>query len=286
MGKLIYSIADLSIGMELPFDLDISKESARFIRLDSDNCEEQIKVIPVDVLPAMPDFGIWHQDRYYVGTDVGELFYIRPAPGKAPYAMIEYYNAHPVRITYHRDSKDMIPQSRYLLNMLGLEALLLRHDGLILHSSFVCWNGRGILFSAPSGTGKSTQASLWEKHMGAQILNGDRAGIRCVNGVWRAYGLPYAGSSHIFHNESAPIHAIVILRQSSENVLRKMKAPEALRALLPEFSAHRWNAAFMNKVFDIAAAAVRDVPVYWLECRPDQEAVRLLYNTLIQETIK
>ena len=285
MGKMIYSIADLSIGMELPFNLDISKESDRFLRSESASCEEQIKLIPVDVLPAMPDFGMWHQDRYYVGTDEGELFYIRPAPGEAPYAMIEYYNDHPVSIAYLRESKDMIPQSRYLLNMLGLEALLLRHDGLILHSSFVRWNGRGILFSAPSGTGKSTQASLWEKHMGAQILNGDRAGIRCVNGVWRAYGLPYAGSSHIFHNESAPIHAIVILRQNSRNVLRRMKASEALRALLPEFSAHRWNAAFMNKVLDIATAAVRDIPVYCLECRPDQEAVQLLHNTLIEEAI-
>ena len=285
MGKMIYSIADLSIGMELPFDLDISKESDRFLRSESASCEEQIKLIPVDVLPAMPDFGMWHQDRYYVGTDEGELFYIRSSPGEAPYAMIEYYNDQPVRITYLCDSKDMSPQSRYLLNMLGLEALLLRHDGLILHSSVVRWNGRGILFSAPSGTGKSTQASLWEKHMGAQILNGDRAGIRCVNGVWRAYGLPYAGSSHIFHNESAPIHAIVILRQNSRNVLRRMKDSEALRALLPEFSAHRWNAAFMNKVLDIAAAAVQDIPVYCLACRPDQEAVQLLHNKLIEEAI-
>lgn len=285
MGKMIYSIADLSIGMELPFNLDISKESDRFLRSESASCEEQIKLIPVDVLPAMPDFGMWHQDRYYVATDEGELFYIRPAPGEAPYAMIEYCNDQPVRITYLRDSKDMIPQSRYLLNMLGLEALLLRHDGLILHSSFVRWNGRGILFSAPSGTGKSTQASLWEEYMEAEVLNGDRAGIRYVGGRWMAFGLPYAGSSHIYRQESAPVCAIVVLRQGPENVIWPMTTAEALRALFPEFSAHRWNPMFMNKVLDLAAALLREVPVYCLECRPDHGAVQLLFNTLKKEEI-
>lgn len=285
MEKLSYSIAELSIGIELPFDLDISRESDPFLGIDSGECVDRIRLIPVDALPRMPEQGIWHQDRCYVGTDGGEVFFIRACPGKEPFALVEYNDDHPVQIRYLRDSADMIPQSRYLLNMLGLESLLLRHGGLILHSSFIRWNGRGILFSAPSGTGKSTQASLWERYMGAKILNGDRAGIRNVNGAWRAYGLPYAGSSRIFCNESAPISAIVVLRQGSENILRKMKAPEALRALLPEFSAHRWNAAFMNKVLDIAAAAVGDIPVYCLECRPDPEAVRLLHDTLMEEAI-
>ena len=283
MEKLIYSIADLSICIEMPFHLDISSESNRFLKPGEFDYVEHIKLIPADVLPPLSDCGIWHQDRYYAAGEAGEVFHIRSGPGKAPYAMIEYGKEDGIRISYLRDSKDLILQSRYLINMMGLEILLLRHGGLILHSSFIRWQGQGILFSAPSGTGKSTQAGLWETHMGAEILNGDRAGIRYVNGTWRAYGLPYAGSSHIFHNESAPIRTIVVLRQGPENRICPMSVPAALRALLPEFSAHRWNSSFMDKVLDLAAGLLKEVPVYTLEGRPDDGAVQLLHDTLLKE---
>ncbi len=285
MEKLFYSIADLPICIETPFSLEISGESDPFLKSDKADCVERIVLTPVDYLQPMEEKGIWHQDRYYFSTDEGERIYIRSAPGKSPYALIAYDKDHNVRISYLRDSKDMILQSRYLLNMLGLEQLLLRHNGLILHSSLIRWQGRSILFSAPSGTGKSTQASLWEKHMGAEVLNGDRAGIRYVDGEWIAYGLPYAGSSHIYCNESAPIRAIVVLRQGPENTVSPMAPLAALQALLPEFSAHRWNSSFMNKVLDIVIAMLQQVPVYCLECRPDFGAVEQLHDMFVKEEI-
>lgn len=285
MEKVICSIMELPICIETPFRLDISGESEPFLQFGRVDCVDRIVLMPVDRLPPLEDAGIWHQDRYYLSTHDGERVYIRSAPGEEPYAMVLYRQDQPVLISYLRHSKNLVQESEYLLNMLGLEQLLLRHDGLILHSSFIRWQGQGILFSAPSGTGKSTQAELWRNHMGAEILNGDRAGIRCVGGKWSAYGLPYAGSSRIHRNESAPISAIVVLRQGPENLIRPMPPLAALQALLPEFSAHRWNASFMNKVLDIVAAMLQNVPVYCLECRPDFGAVQLLHDTLNKEEI-
>ena len=285
MEKLIYSIADLSVCIETPRCLKILGESVPFLKFEEAECDDQITLVPVNSLPPMEANGVWHQDRYYVGTEEGELFHIRSAPGCPPYAMIAYKERQPICISYLRDSKDMLFESGYLLNMLGLEQVLLRHDGLILHASFIRWQGHGILFTAPSGTGKSTQASLWEAYMGAEILNGDRTGIRYVNAHWTAYGLPYAGSSHIYRKESAPICAIVVLRQGPENLIKPMTTTEALRALFPEFSAHRWNPVFMNKVLDIASDMLQEIPIYCLECRPDYGAVRLLFNTLKKEGI-
>lgn len=68
--------------------------------------------------------------------------------------------------------------SRNICDLLGLERLLLSRQGLLLHASFIRWQDRGILFSAPSGTGKSTQADLWVRHRGAEVINGDRAALR------------------------------------------------------------------------------------------------------------
>ena len=77
---------------------------------------------------------------------------------------------------YVRGMESYMNHSHNLCDLLGLETLLLKYDGLLLHSSFIRWRGEGILFSAPSGTGKSTQADLWVKYEDAEILNGDRAG--------------------------------------------------------------------------------------------------------------
>lgn len=196
------------------------------------------------------------------------------------YALVEYAPDRQIRVLLRSDFADVGRKGHVLLNLLCLEQLLLELDALMLHASFVCHQGRGILFSGPSGIGKSTQARLWEEYRGAQILNGDRAAIRPEEGVWRAYGLPLAGSSRIFRNASAPIAAIVVLRQAPHNRIRPMSPPEAIRTLLPEFSIHRWDREFLDRVLDLSTALLTAVPVYLLECTPDENAVQLLHRTL------
>ena len=65
-----------------------------------------------------------------------------------------------------------------IFNALALEKVLIAHESIILHASYVNYNGKAILFTAPSGTGKSTQAALWEEYKGAEIVNGDRVIIQ------------------------------------------------------------------------------------------------------------
>ena len=73
-----------------------------------------------------------------------------------------------------------------LMNYLAFEDVLVNHQGFILHSSFISWQNNGILFTAPSGTGKSTQADLWKKYEDADIYNGDRTIIRKILRFWLA----------------------------------------------------------------------------------------------------
>ena len=158
-----------------------------------------------------------------------------------------------------------------------------RFDALLLHASFVGAEGRGILFSGPSGIGKSTQARLWQENCAARILNGDRAALRKKEGTWWAWGLPYAGSSGIYRNESLPLAAIVLLEQGQENSLRPLKAAEALRRLYPEMMLHRWDKKFLEKAMDLAEELLAEVPVWCLRCRPDAQAAELLKETLKKE---
>lgn len=167
-----------------------------------------------------------------------------------------------------------------LLDAANLEHMLTALGAISLHSSFITHGGQAILFSAPSGTGKSTQAALWEQHAHAEQINGDRSVIRCVDGVWTAFGFPFAGSSGIYKNKSAPIRAIVVLRQAKDNTIERLGASEAFRLLYSETAIQRWNTQGHAAAVDLLIQLCAAVPVYRLCCTPDARAVELLQQTL------
>ncbi len=163
---------------------------------------------------------------------------------------------------------------------MALEQKLLGKGGLILHASYIGIGGQAILFTAPSGTGKSTQAELWRQHMGAEILNGDRACIRIEQGRVMAMGLPIAGTSGICENRGLPIRAIVGLQQRKENDLRTLRGAEAFRQLLSGTWVNSFCPEDVKTMADLLVQVMERVPVYALGCRPDAQAVALLAEEL------
>ena len=173
-----------------------------------------------------------------------------------------------------------------LLDASELELLLTKLDVFSLHSSLVRRSGGdAILFTAPSGTGKSTQAGLWERYAGADTLNGDRSMLLRVDGVWRAFGSPFAGTSGIYRNESAPVRALIVLRQAPENTIRRLSVAEAFRAIYSESVMPRWHTEAHQHVISLVTEIVSEIPVYLLACTPDERPVTLLRNTLEGEPI-
>ena len=167
-------------------------------------------------------------------------------------------------------------QSNFSLSViLGAEAILLRHDALLLHSSAVRLGGRAVLFCGAPGAGKSTQASLWERLLGAEIINGDRCVIAKRPDGFYGCGSPYCGSSGIRRPIDAPIAGIVLLKKSANNALRRVPAGEAFRRLLRELTVNSYDSAFMDRCLALLSLLVAQVPVYELSCRPDMEAVLL-----------
>lgn len=163
--------------------------------------------------------------------------------------------------------------------MLQGEQLLLRHQAFLLHSSLVELHGKAVLFSASSGVGKSTQAQLWEQHLGATILNGDRAVIRRTDAGFTAAGSFWSGTSGIYVPHQAPIAGIILLEQAPENTIVPV-GMDAFKALLCETTVNTWDPAFMAKITDLICDVMSQIPIYRLRCRPDQAAAELAYHTL------
>lgn len=162
----------------------------------------------------------------------------------------------------------------------GLHKALILKDRPILHASYIDIGGSALLFTAPSQTGKTTQAKLWERHAGAEIINGDRALLGKRDGVWHAYGFPNCGSSDICVNRTLPIRAIVVLRQGAENRVKSMSSMEKLRSLVSGMVLYHWDGSDVQKALALAEDLITNVPVIKLVCRPDAQAVEGLKEYL------
>lgn len=172
--------------------------------------------------------------------------------------------------------KSELSRYRNSLNILyaaGIEDIMMELGVFILHSSFVCVGGRALLFSGPSGIGKSTQAILWEKHENARIINGDRSAIVHEDGKWYACGLPIAGSSRIFINERYEIAAIIFLEQADSNSMRRAGGAEGVRLIAGESFSREGYAGGRESTLMTAARLAGEVPVFKLCCLPDESAV-------------
>ena len=184
-----------------------------------------------------------------------------------------------VRIKFAESYRGKI-SAKNALEESGIFRMLAEHGGVVLHSSYIITQrGEALLFSAPSGTGKSTQAELWRKFAGAKVINGDRALVKAENGV-AANGILFSGTSGISENVTAHLRAIVLLRESEKNEIRSVSGKEAFMRLLPQCSYYPDEEENLRIVTDILAEIISAVPVYDFGCVPDESAVSALSEVL------
>lgn len=170
-----------------------------------------------------------------------------------------------------------------VLGALGAEHLVVRAGGVILHASYIVHEGRAILFTAPSETGKSTQAELWRELRGAKIVNGDRAAMRMEDGAIMACGIPFAGSSQYCENVTAPLAAIVCLGQAPQTTIRPLRGYPAFRRIWEGCSVNTWDQTDVEMATSLVQKILETVPVFQLDCTPDESAVIALEEKLREQ---
>ena len=157
---------------------------------------------------------------------------------------------------------------------------LIFNEGIVLHASAIEWQGKAIVFTAPAGTGKTTQSNLWKQHMNAVVLNGDRPAIKTVDKEVFIYGTPWSGSSKDYINKRAPLAALVLLEQAPENSVRQLSSEEALMKIMPRFFLPYNDQHMMELAMNTIERILQLKPVYLLRCRPDKGAVDALHEKI------
>ena len=136
------------------------------------------------------------------------------------------------------------------------------------------------MFSAPSETGKTTQANLWEKYRGSRTVNGDRALLGKRKGRWTAQGWPVCGTSEVCHNEEFPIRAVVMLSQAKENQAEQLPPGRAFPLLYSQITVNKWNMKDHLHAIDLIQELAEGGSVFHLGCTISEEAVDCLEEAL------
>ena len=169
--------------------------------------------------------------------------------------------------------------AQYMSTGAAFARKLLDYNGFQLHASAVIYNGRAYLFSAPSGMGKSTHTEKWVRLFGARYLNDDKPAIRCIDGTWMAYGTPWSGKHDLSSPEGVPLAAVVFLKRGDENSMQPMQPVKAIPFLLSQVTRVHPR-AYTEKLMEIVDRFLRDMPVWELTCRNDDEAAFVSHSAL------
>ena len=158
---------------------------------------------------------------------------------------------------------------------------LLDFDGFLLHSSAISYDGKAYLFSADSGTGKSTHTGLWCEHLGDAVkkINDDKPAVRLIDGTFCAIGTPWSGKTAENENISVPIGGVVLLERGKVNKIGPADKVKAIMSLLKQtfYPSKREGA---DKIAILMDKFIRAVPVWRLECDISEDAVKTSFEAL------
>ncbi|MDO4555763.1 MAG: hypothetical protein Q4B70_11530 [Lachnospiraceae bacterium] len=292
MYTYVYQFANTTIGIQIPFPVTQQKRYRQFLLSENNGSIDTLRTKPdIDVTFISCENEIIHREKPMLAENARVFksergFYLELSQGKeASITSIEQLTGTKQTsyiCKYYEKTKWELYYSNFLIEAISLEHILNREQIFILHSSYIRWRKKSILFTAPSGTGKSTQAQLWNKYEKVDIINGDRTAIGTKEDNFYSYGIPFCGSSDISKNVTCPLGAVVVLRQAKNNSIVRLTDLEAFKYIYSETIVHSWDPEYVEICMEKIEKLVKSVPVYLLFCRPDREAVEVLKNELEQ----
>ena len=151
----------------------------------------------------------------------------------------------------------------------------------LFHAAVVTYCGKGYMFLGTSGTGKSTHARLWLRYNdGSQLLNDDNPVVRVFENGAVVYGSPWSGKTPCYKNEFYPLGGLVLLSQAPRNKIERLRGVSAYAVLVPSISGKRWERDIADGLHFTENALAGNVPVWYLECLPDEGAAKLCRETV------
>lgn len=180
-------------------------------------------------------------------------------------------------------NKELEQAQRTLLRM-ALESIMATDSCVSLHSACIETNGEAIAFTGPSGMGKSTRAAAWVNTAGARFISGDRP-VLCISADRvSACGVPWDGKEQVFRNVERPLKAILEVRRSDTDYLRKLTPIQAQKVILKQVFIPMWDTNVAFTTITNTRKLVKTVPVYRAFCGPNEENAENIRKILFENS--
>lgn len=161
-----------------------------------------------------------------------------------------------------------------------ISGILPAYDCFLMHGAVAAVNGAGYMFTATSGTGKSTHVNLWKKYFDeVEIINGDKPFIRISDEEVRAYGTPWAGKEGWQVNRSVPLRAVCLLKRGTENKIKRISPVNCLPFLMRQVH-YTDDPQIAGKTMELFNQMLDRITVYELECDVSREAAEYSYREM------
>lgn len=158
---------------------------------------------------------------------------------------------------------------------------LINFGGFMLHASAVVIDYKAYLFSASSGTGKSTHTKLWQECFGdkAEIINDDKPAIRIEDGKCYVYGTPFSGKTNENLNLKVPLQAICMLERGVNNSITLIDSKKSISLILQQTILPKQQ-TMVDDLFEMLEVVLKKVPIYQMKCNISKEAALMAYNKM------
>ncbi len=284
-----YCIADIKVRLDSPDEYPyLWKRFSGYEVNPFETADVNIRLEDADYIPIPDEKPLasgYTGRRYYRDSDSCDIYYVENE-GNGALAQIHSdltWSELTVKTSSIHITGVKTDYAAFVILWDAFRNIIAHSGGMILHSSAISYNNQGILFSAPSGTGKSTHTKLWQKLWPdcVDIVNDDTPAIFFKNNVPYMYGLPWSGKGEN-KNMAVPLKAVVFLERSKQNVIRLTDINSAVfftleQTLKPLFSDN------LDKILQQADRLLTSVDIYTISVNTDDDAAEMVRKTVFKD---
>ena len=192
------------------------------------------------------------------------------------------------RMTARTDAQSGLPvrtlPEPYLEKLTVYRAIaqqMIRWDTVLFHGSAIAVDGQCYLFTAKSGTGKSTHSALWREMLGdrAVMVNDDKPLLRIAESGVTVFGTPYSGVYGLNTNIAVPLKAMCILTRAENNHIERISGREAYPMLLQQVYRPS-DPENMKRTVALVDLLMKQTAFYRLGCNMEREAAEIAYAAM------
>lgn len=158
-----------------------------------------------------------------------------------------------------------------------------QYNAFIMHGAAITYKDQALIFTAKSGTGKTTHIRLWKKYFKSDVdmINGDKPILRFYKEGVKVYGTPFCGKEQWHKNRSQYLSAICLIEQAKVNKIEKLKPADAMVPLYTQIYFSKTDEQSADQTISLFNQLLTQIPLYKLECNISEQAVITAYKGMI-----